>query len=74
MAFVVAFAAASAVTVAAAYAVTVAASAPSTLADVAAVSAVTVAVSADIHCPDRSYFVAVAPTLGQIPEQILLTI
>ena len=70
-------AAASAVTGAAAYAVTVASSDPSAVAAVAAVaaaSAVTVAASADIHCSDRSYFVAVAPILGQIPGQMLLTI
>lgn len=68
MAFV---AAASAVTGAAAGTVTVASSHPSTVVDVAAVSAVTVAALADIHCSDRSYFVAVAPLLGQIPGQML---
>jgi hypothetical protein len=43
------------------------------MAFVAAASAVTVAASADIHCSDQSYFVAVVPILGQIPGQMLLT-
>ena len=71
MAFV---AAAFAATVAAADPVIAASSDLSTIAGVAAASGVTVAASAGIHRSDRSYFVAVAPILGQIPGQMLLTI
>ena len=68
------FAAASAVIGAAADAVTVASSDPSTAPDVAVASAAIFAASADIHCFDQSYSVAVAPVFGQIPGQMLLTI
>ena len=69
-----AFVAVSAAMGAAADTVTVASSDPSTAAVAAAVSPVTVAASADIHCSDRSYFVAVAPPFGQLPGQMLPTI
>ena len=68
------FAAASAVTGAAADAATVASSDPSTAPHVAVASAVIFAASADIHCFDQSYFVAVAPMFDQILGQMLLTI